>query len=262
MAIPSHTNKEWLDLVRDTLTHGQPMSVRGVDTVERLGVTTRIVMRHPLVTVARRQLSHQFAAAEARWIASGDNSLAALLPYAPSYARYSDDGKTLSGAYGPKVVAQLDYVVDTLIRDTSSRQAVINIWRETPQPSKDIPCTLSVQWTVRNHELHCFDTMRSSDVWLGWPYDVFSFSMLSHLVAIRLRNAGVRVDRVGQLTLTAASSHLYDRDVIKARNALIDPQSNGVFTMPDLDAFDTPVVFMNWLRDIRDNPDHFNQHIA
>jgi thymidylate synthase len=39
---------------------------------------------------------------------------------------------------------QLDYVVEALVKDNDSRQAVLTIWRPSPAPSKDIPCTVSI----------------------------------------------------------------------------------------------------------------------
>jgi thymidylate synthase len=188
-------------------------------------------MMDPCVTVYNRSISPFFMAGEAAWIISGDNRVKTIAPYAPSIAQFSDDGETFFGAYGPAVSRQLDSVVDSLTRDPQSRQAVINLWRENPPQTKDVPCTTNVQWILRDGvnargmsvtELHCIDTMRSSDVWLGWPYDVFNFSMISAIVLMRLRNRGVKVS-LGNLTLQAGSQHLYLRNKEKAELCVANP---------------------------------------
>jgi thymidylate synthase len=52
--------------------------------------------------------------------------------------RFSDDGITFFGAYGPKIITQTSYIVNTLCNDQDSRQAVLSIWRENPKSSADI----------------------------------------------------------------------------------------------------------------------------
>ena len=209
-------NYVWRQLLSDLLLVGNHVSPRGISTVELVSHRTIVPMSQPLLTVHERNLSTQFACAEAAWILSGDNRLKTLLPFAPSYAKFSDDGLTLAGAYGPPLLDQLPFVLKTLIEDSSSRQAVATIWRPRPGSSKDVPCTVAVQWIIRNDRLHCIDSMRSSDAWLGWPYDIFSFSMISAFLALRLRMRGLKVD-LGNVYLTAGSQHLYEKNYETAR---------------------------------------------
>ena len=58
--------------------------------------------------------------------------------------------------------------------------------------------------------LHCIDTMRSSDIWLGWPYDIFNMSMLSRYLLAYMRKIGATVPQLGNVYLTAGSQHLYE----------------------------------------------------
>ena len=179
-----------------------------------MGMTSCINMNTPVLTIKKRDLGYRFLAGEAYWILTGDNRVDTIKPYSRSITNFSDDGETFFGAYGPKIENQLDYVVDCLCKDLYSRQAVINIWRENPPKSKDIPCTTTVQFLMREDKLHCILTMRSSDVWLGWPYDVFNFSMLSWLVLQRLYcSEEYRNDHrfsLGYLQLRAGSQHIYE----------------------------------------------------
>jgi thymidylate synthase len=177
-----------------------------------IGVQSIIAMDRPVITIISRELGYRFMAAEAWWILSGDNKVATLAPYSKMITQFSDDGITFFGAYGPKILGQLGYVTKQLIKDADTRQAVINIWRESPQPSKDIPCTLSTQFLIREGRLNIIHTMRSSDLWLGYPYDVFSFSMLATWVIIKLRRQGHYDLKLGDLYFTAGSQHIYERD--------------------------------------------------
>jgi thymidylate synthase len=218
-----HTaNDQWAGLIADVLLAGDKVpcdNVRGKFTKELLAYQCQFDMKYPVVTNSVRKLSYKFAAAEALWIIRGMNSVRFLEPFSKMIHKFSDDGVTLYGAYGPKVMSQIDNVIDALERDQTTRQAVINIWRENPPKSRDIPCTVNVQWLVRDGLLYCIDNMRSSDAWMGWPYDVFSFSCISMFIALELRSRGVKVE-LGTLALNAGSQHLYEKDWDPAEKAI------------------------------------------
>lgn len=223
-------NDAWLDLLQCIVSSGAESRPRGLLIKELLCKTTVVDMREPIVTVKARKLGYCFMAVEAWMIITGRNDVASIKPYSPHIASFSDDGYRFDGAYGPRVVDQLRYVVDALSRDPDSRQAVIEIWRPNPRDSRDVPCTLTIQWMIRDGRLHCLDTMRSSDAWLGWPYDVFNFSALSLYILLMLKErSAVTVQHIdlmaklqlGDLYLTAGSSHLY-----------VDPKVDGATNIP------------------------------
>lgn len=206
----------WHNLLRTLLLNGVESNPRGKKTLELLGQHTVVEMNRCVVSNPHRKMSYRFACAEAHWIATGDNRVETIAPYNKNISQFSDDGIFFNGAYGPPFVEQLPYVLRTLKEDRESRQAVMNFWRPRPGASKDIPCTESLQWLLRSDVkssvLHCVATMRSSDAWLGWPYDVFNFSMLSAIVAKHLQVLGVPVVALGDLFLTAGSQHLYEEN--------------------------------------------------
>lgn len=197
---------------------------RGRTTLELIGYRTIIEMRSPVVRSPRRKLMRKFLAGEAAWIASGDDRVATIAPVAPQKLRdFSDDGVRFFGAYGPRFVDQLGYVVGCLAKDRASRQAVCQIWRPLPPSSKDVPCTLSWQYFIRNDELQCVATMRSSDIWAGWVYDVMNFSMAAAVIALELRERHGIVVGLGRLFLTVGSQHLYLLDQPAAAECLLEP---------------------------------------
>jgi thymidylate synthase len=208
----SATN-EWLVAISEVVSKGIPVAPRGKPCIELRGFQTVTDMNHPVMCVKERKLGYKFMAAEAAWILSGDYRVKSIAKYAKAITQFSDDGETFYGAYGPKIRGQLRHVIEALSGDTSTRQAVINIWRENPPKTKDVPCTISLQFLVRDGVLHVIDTMRSSDLWLGWPYDVFNMSMIARYVRSCVHyKTGIKYD-LGALHLTAGSAHIYEENI-------------------------------------------------
>lgn len=239
----------WIEALHDILTHGQEVSPRGKLTREILQRTLQVDMRKPVLAVPDRSLSYRFMAAEAYWILSGDNRVETIAPYNKNISQFSDDGETFFGAYGPKIAAQLDYVIAKLLEDRDTRQAGLTIWRENPPATKDVPCTVAVFFNIRSGQLNAHVFMRSSDVWLGVPYDVFNFSMLAHLVCAHLNKHGLQVSP-GRLFLTAASSHLYAINWDDAKLCVMGGALEQNET-PRL-LFEDPDRLMSWLKALRD----------
>lgn len=210
--LPKTATEAWLALIIEVSLNGRVSHPRGMKIREIINNAVQVDMRFPVVLTKHRKLNYDFMAAEAWWILSGRSDVESIGRHCKAIKNFSDDGETFFGAYGPKITKQLEYVVETLKRDRDSRQAVLTIWRENPPMTKDVPCTVSVQWLIRDGLLHCVDTMRSNDVWLGFPYDVFNFSMLSWQILERLRDSGIDV-QLGTLLLNAGSHHLYEKNL-------------------------------------------------
>jgi len=227
----------WVKLL-DNLTDAYEYCVnpRGIGTREITGVTLRVddlrqnIIHHPV-----RNINYKFMVAEWLWMTFGRDDLATLTRYNGQMSRFSDDGKILAGAYGPRLTDQWDYVLSTLRNDPASRQAVATIWQPNPSPSKDIPCTISFQFLLREGHLNLIVTMRSSDAWLGVPYDCYSFTQLANCLAGEL---GVKT---GFFQLQLGSSHLYDDNLEKAQALLADQPTSGLDS-PQLPGWPPPVL--------------------
>ena len=204
--------KAWIKLLEDILETGYRVSPRKMQCQEIVCHTSSIQMKLPIVMCPDRDIGYKFMAAEAWWILTGQNRVKTIKEYG-DIAQFSDDGIHFDGAYGPKVVDQLRYVSDVLYSDKSSRQSVMSIWRPNPRDSKDIPCTLTLQWLMRDSQLDCVANMRSSDAWLGWPYDVFNFSMISGYILLLLREQREYPSHsLGTLYINVGSQHLYEKN--------------------------------------------------
>jgi thymidylate synthase len=207
----------WFKLLGLIYEGGAPVSPRGYETHELLGVQLSVEdMRSNILVHHARALSYRFLVAEWLWIAAGRNDVAGITRYNKNISQFSDDGQIFAGAYGPRIAPQMPWLFEQL-KKPGSRQAVVSIWTPSPQPSKDIPCTLTWQLLARDGVLHGIVTMRSSDIHLGLPYDFFNFSQLTSGVA------GALGFVVGSLVFNLGSSHLYDRDRERAKAVLDDP---------------------------------------
>lgn len=220
----------WRTLIGDLFIRGQKSSPRGFLTREILNVTIEVSEGlNNIIVSNERNLNYRFMIAEWLWIMGGLNDVESLAQYNSVMKTFSDDGAILNGAYGPRLSSQWDYIVKNLESSHDSRQAVSTIWTPSPEPSKDIPCTVSLQWLIRNEKLHCVVNMRSSDVWLGLPYDYFSFSQLTNMVSSKV---GIPV---GSVTMNLGSSHLYDRNNLEALKVIVE-SDYGCLSSPQLEA--------------------------
>lgn len=202
-------------LLFDIVKKGKIEYSRNLEYLELANHTVTFDMNHPFIEHPFRKASLNFAMKEAAWILNGHQNI-----FHPNVKKYSDDGEVLAGAYGPKVLSQMAYVAGALKKDNGSRQAVMTIWERNPAESKDIPCTLGLQFRLHKSLIHTTVFMRSSDAWLGIPYDLFSFSMVSIAIAKRVCAEGL-----GELTFMLGSSHLYTSDMGKVKTLLHCPMS-------------------------------------
>lgn len=140
-----------------------------------------------------RDISKAYLCAELTWYMLARNDVAFINPFAGMWGRISDDGVTSYSAYGDIVFKrhgfnQIDKVIELLLKDPSSRRAVVNF--NVPNPNvietKDEICTIALQFYIRNGKLNATGVMRSNDIWYGLPYDVAFFTEIQKYIAHRL----------------------------------------------------------------------------
>lgn len=209
-------------LVEYVIAHGEKRSPRGVTTRDVGWVT--LEMQHsrwslPLGT--GRRPSRRIAATETLQLIGGyaDHDRTAAL--SPFFASLREPSGRFHGAYGDRVRDQVGRAVAKLRRDPDTRQAVVTLWDpwlDNMPDKKDYPCTIAIGFERRERpaRLEMNVTMRSQDVWLGTPYDIFQFSQLQQTVAACLQL------ETGVYRHTTWSTHIYESDVASVK-ALCDP---------------------------------------
>lgn len=167
---------------------------------------TRCIMRNKI-----RKMPLRYAMGEMLWYLSGKNELKPIQLYTDNWNRMSDDNMHVNSNYGYCIkykygFDQWEYVRRLLSDAPETRQAVLHIKEPNNTPSKDVNCTVALQFILREGKLNLTVYMRSNDLWLGFPFDVFQFSNMQILMAMEL---GVEL---GTYTHIAGSLHLYERD--------------------------------------------------
>lgn len=232
----------WLLLLNNLIKKGEKVSPRGSPIYEIRNTSLLIQnAQRNVLHCDQRKVSYRFMVAEWLWIWFGREDVASIANFNPKIANFSDNGVTFNGAYGPPIRQQWRRVAELLQTDPDTRQAVLQIYRAPQGPTKDVPCTLALQFFIREGRLHTTAYMRSSDVWLGLPYDTFTFSMLGSIMATTV---GVKV---GSLTLHLGSSHLYDSNLEAAQRVL---SGGSVLTLLSPQVAEPPA----WLNGVLNDP--------
>ena len=164
-----------------------------------------------------RKMPIRYAIGELLWYDSRNNTAKAIEPFSKFWSLIAEEDGTVNSNYGYCIhdkwdFDQWEFVKDILKKDPSSRQAIIHIKEPRDlrvNPTKDVNCTIALQFLIRNGMLHLITTMRSNDVWLGLPYDVFNFTCMQIRMAMEL---GLNI---GMYYHNAGSLHLYKKDVDK-----------------------------------------------
>lgn len=178
------------------------------------------------------------ALGELCWYLSGTGDAEFIRHYLPDYPNSEADGQVF-GAYGPRLRGpggrdQIAYVVSLLAQRPDSRRAVVQVYGADDGPYCDAnpplqpPCTCTMQFLVRDGALHVVTYMRSNDLWLGLPHDVFAFTMLQELVARSLGCA------LGSYVHVVGSLHLYEKDVAKATAYMGEGWQPTALVMPEM----------------------------
>ena len=219
----------YFDILRDVYTSPEfTSSPRGMKVKEILGYQFKILNpRNRIPYVKGRELSIHYLVAELLWYLSGNDSTEWISNYSTFWSKISDDGQTANSAYGARIFkphdriakvvnetwTQWNYVIKELKSDPDSRRAVVHI--RSPQDSilaqLDVPCTLSLQFFLRNDCVYMVTSMRSSDVILGLAYDVPAFTIFQELLALQLTKELGRPIGLGSYTHLSASLHVYER---------------------------------------------------
>lgn len=229
----------YLEGLRMILDDGAEVAPRGLNTLEVLNYN--LVLQDPtrcLASGVGRKLHLGVAAGEALQLVGGFTDARAMCQISPHFARFMDGGE-FHAPYGPRVLPQLQRVVERIVLDRDTRQAVIQVW----DPARDLyvdgfrdyPCTTQLQLMVRGGRLDLHVSMRANDAWHGHPYDVFQFCQLQCSLA------NVLDVEPGTYYHHATSFHLYEPqwDAVDAMSFDVDHvpvRYDGVWARHDVGA--------------------------
>jgi thymidylate synthase len=227
----------------------------GVDKTDRTGTGTRSVFGHqmrfdleagfPLLTTKRlhlRSIIHELL-----WFLEGSTNVRALQENGVSiWDEWADERGELGPIYGHQwrswpgraegeTIDQIAQVVQSIEREPDSRRHIVSAWNVAEVPEMALPpCHVMFQFYVAKGRLSCLLYQRSADVFLGVPFNIASYALLTMMIA------QVTHLRPGEFVHTLGDAHLYKNHLEQARTQLarntrplprmhLDPQVKDVF---------------------------------
>jgi thymidylate synthase len=214
-------SRAYIECLKKLLSKNNGHTVRG------LSIHSEIVGAFICINDARsldinppgRKWNKSVRYSESLWDLCSDNESWILQAFNKNIGLYLDTEGPVSWGYGPHIKIQLPKCVEELKKDIYSRRAVIAMPRDIDTKGTP-PCLVAIQFLARPNRstgqmhLDAVVTMRSNDIWLGFPLDIFQFGLMQHVVA------GALGLKIGSYYHYVGSLHLYEKDVIAAEKQM------------------------------------------
>lgn len=229
--------RAYLDLLRHVLDHGTEKTDRtGTGTRSVFGWQLRFDLNQGFPLVTTKKLHLKSIVHELIWFLRGDTNIAYLKEHGVRiWDEWADSNGDLGPVYGQQwrawrtaeggTVDQIAWVIDEIKRNPDSRRLIVSAWN-VGELSKMalLPCHSLFQFYVADGKLSCQLYQRSGDIFLGVPFNIASYALLTHMVA-QVCGLGV-----GDFVHTLGDAHLYNNHVEQARLQL----SREVRSLPQL----------------------------
>jgi len=241
--------KAYLELLQRVLADGVSKADRtGVGTLSVFGAQLRFDLRAGFPLVTTKKLHLRSIIHELLWFLRGETRLDYLHEHGVTiWDEWADTNGDLGPVYGKQwrawettdgqQIDQLAQAIDLLRHDPDSRRIVVSAWNVGELARmRLLPCHLLFQFYVANGELSCQLYQRSADLFLGVPFNIASYALLTHLVA---QQANLRV---GELIWTGGDCHLYRNHLDQARLQL----SREPWPLPQLTLLRRPELLADY----------------
>ena len=219
--------RAYLDLLQHVLDHGAEKADRtGTGTRSVFGWQLRFDLAQGFPLVTTKKLHLKSIIHELIWFLRGDTNIAYLKENGVSiWDEWANADGELGPVYGkqwrawPKAdggtVDQISWVIDEIRRNPDSRRLIVNAWNVGELPKMALmPCHAMFQFYVANGRLSCQLYQRSGDIFLGVPFNIASYALLTHMIA---QVCGLQP---GDFVHTLGDAHLYNNHVEQARQQL------------------------------------------
>ncbi|MFD0726123.1 thymidylate synthase [Lysobacter brunescens] len=219
--------KQYLDLLRHVLEHGTEKADRtGTGTRSVFGWQMRFALGDGFPLVTTKKLHLRSIVHELLWFLKGETNIAYLKDHKVSiWDEWADADGELGPVYGKQwrrwvgadgiEIDQIRWVVDEIKRNPDSRRLIVSAWNVADLPQMALmPCHTMFQFYVADGKLSCQLYQRSGDIFLGVPFNIASYALLTHMVA-QVCDLGV-----GDFVHTLGDAHLYSNHFDQAREQL------------------------------------------
>jgi len=241
--------RQYLDLLRDVLERGAVKSDRtGTGTRSVFGRQLRFDLAEGFPLVTTKKIHTRSVIHELLWFIKGDTNTAYLKDNGVTiWDEWADEKGDLGPVYGAQWrswpapsgerIDQLRDVINEIKSNPDSRRLVVSAWNIADLPRMALqPCHALFQFYVADGALSCQLYQRSADLFLGVPFNIASYALLTHMVA---QVCGLRP---GDFVHTLGDAHLYANHLEQAREQLTrDPRPLPTLrlnpSVADIDAF-------------------------
>lgn len=216
--------RAYLDLLDHVLHHGTDKTDRtGTGTKSVFGWQMRFDLKQGFPLVTTKKVHWKSVVHELIWFLRGDTNIGYLKEHGVSiWDEWADAEGDLGPVYGRQwrawpiadggTVDQIRWVVDEIRRNPDSRRLIVSAWNVGELPKMALmPCHTLFQFYVADGKLSCQLYQRSGDIFLGVPFNIASYALLTHMVA-HVCGLGV-----GDFVHTLGDAHLYSNHVEQAR---------------------------------------------
>jgi thymidylate synthase len=215
---------QYLDLLRHVLDHGTEKADRtGTGTRSVFGWQMRFDLNQGFPLVTTKKLHLKSIVHELIWFLQGDTNIGYLKEHGVSiWDEWADPQGDLGPVYGRQwrawptadghAVDQIRWLVEEIKRNPDSRRLIVSAWNVGELPKMALmPCHALFQFYVANGKLSCQLYQRSGDIFLGVPFNIASYALLTHMLA-QVCGLGV-----GDFVHTLGDAHLYNNHREQAR---------------------------------------------
>ncbi|MGG4553572.1 thymidylate synthase [Paenibacillus humicus] len=219
--------KAYLDLLQDVLDNGTVKEDRtGTGTLSVFGRQLRFDLSQgfPLVTTKRIHLKSVIH--ELLWFLKGDTNIAYLKENGVRiWDEWADENGDLGPVYGSqwrswvapdgRKIDQIANVIEAIKNNPDSRRHLVSAWNVAEVDNMKLPpCHFVFQFYVADGKLSCMLTMRSVDTFLGLPFNIASYALLTHMVA---QQCGLEV---GEFVWSGGDVHIYSNHLEQVKTQL------------------------------------------
>ena len=218
---------QYLKLLRHILDTGVEKSDRtGTGTVSTFGYQMRFDLGDGFPAVTTKKLHLKSIIHELLWFLSGDTNIRYLTENGVTiWDEWADENGELGPVYGAQwrrwladtgeTIDQIESVVQEIKRNPDSRRLIVSAWNVSQLSQMALPpCHVLFQFYVAKGRLSCQLYQRSADVFLGVPFNIASYALLTHLIAHVTRL------EVGEFIHTLGDAHLYLNHLEQAQKQL------------------------------------------
>ena len=237
---------QYEDLLRRILEQGTPKSDRtGTGTVSTFGERLRYDLSTSFPLVTTKKVHFRSVAVELLWFLRGESNVRWLQEQGVTiWDEWADADGDLGPVYGVQwrswptpdggTVDQIQGVLDTLGKDPDSRRMVVSAWNVAALPEMALaPCHALFQFAVHDGRLSCQLYQRSADMFLGVPFNIASYALLTHMVAAQTGLVP------GDFIWVGGDCHVYSNHVEQVREQL----SREAYDFPRLELAPAPSLF-------------------